>query len=130
MGLYDDIYIDYPLDLAGYIPDLWRSITRTEISAGGFQTKDLDNTLGRYHIDNCGSLFLNKKDNWESNEKPVSSRINHHGYINIYSPICIDDKNHFWLEYKLKYTDGKLVNAEMLHPTKEEINELRLHTGI
>jgi hypothetical protein len=130
MSLYDDISIDYPLDLLSYIPDKWRSIARVEISAGGFQTKDLTKDLAKYHIDNCGYLYLLEKDDWEKNEDPILKKVDHHGYIRVYAPICIDEKNHFWLEYKLKYTDGKLVNAEMLYPTKEQIDELRLHTDV
>jgi hypothetical protein len=129
MGMFNDVYIDYPLPLAGYIPDRWKDIARIEISAGGFQTKDLSKDLSSYYIDNCGYLYLDKSD-WEKDEHDLNLKINYHGYILIYAPICINEEKHFWLEYKLKYTDGKLVEAEMIHPKKEEIDELRLHTGI
>lgn len=129
MGLYDCVYIDYPLHIADYIPEKWRSLARLEIVAGGFQTKDLNKSMESYFIDNCGYLFL-VDNQWEENGPDIHTKINYHGYIYINTKIDIDEEKNFSLEYKLKYTDGKLVEAEMISPKKEEINELGLYSNI
>lgn len=128
MGLYDSVYIEYPLPIAGYIPEQWKSLARLEFTASGFQTKDLERCLDTYFIDNYGNLFLDHS-RWEDQED-IKVKVNHHGYIYVYTVIDISEEKNLFIEYKLKYTDGKLVEAEMTRPKKEEIDEIRLHSSI
>lgn len=126
MGMFDYIDVEYPLDVAWYIPEKWAPVIRQECFAGGFQTKDLDNTLDRYEVNNNGYLFLIENNNFEDNKPIKKTRIDYHGYMNIHTPVQIDDQCEIWLEYRLKFTDGKLVNARMMQPTKEVIDLMKV----
>ena len=126
MGMFDYVYVEYPLDIAWYIPEKWSPIIRQELFASGFQTKDLNNTLDTYEISNNGYIFLVERDDFESNHEPKKTKIDYHGYMGIYMPVEINYECEVFVEYKLKFTDGKLVNARMMQPTKEVIDLMDL----
>lgn len=91
MGMFDSIYSDYRLPKVIIGGKTYPEKT-TE-----FQTKCLENALFSYTLREDGRLFLKEED------------LMYHGYIVMYTSIKVD-KERYWLEYKLKYTDGILVD--------------------
>lgn len=66
-----------------------------------WQTKCLDKSLCYYQITKDGIFELTNKEN------PIDTKF--HGFVQFYT--SIDD---VWLEFKAKFTDGKLVVIEKL----------------
>ena len=134
MGMFDYFKIDYPLPLESYILSELRPFVNAMVDQDEFQSKDMECLMNRYHIDNNGYLYLSSQVNFEDDSDPVVKKIYHHGHIRVYSLVFLDEdpgtKNKFWLEYDLKFTDGRLIQAKMLSPTKEDINELQLHKSL
>jgi|688.fasta_scaffold02087_62 hypothetical protein len=125
MGMFDYFTIDYPLPIESYIPEKYKSFIYSAINEDGFQTKDLECLLYRYHVDNIGRIFCADFPDFESDEEPVYNKIYQHGHVFISTVVHLDDNgNDFWLEYDLKFTDSLLVSAKMIHPKEERINEL------
>lgn len=136
MGMFDNFEIDYPLPIEEWIPVQYRTYAYHTFAADGFQTKDLECLLDYYYIDNSGSLFKNKQPSWFKgpSKDDEYEKIYFHGHINVYNSVSIyseDEKTKgpkLWFEYDLKFTDGLLVCATMLSPTKKDIDEL--HTDL
>ena len=125
MGMFDYFTIDYPLPIESYIPEKYKSFIYSAINEDGFQTKDLECLLYRYHVDNIGRIFCADFPDFESDEEPVYNKIYQHGHVLISTVVHLDGNgNDFWLEYDLKFTDSLLVSAKMIHPKEERINEL------
>jgi len=119
MGMFDTVIIDYDW------PD---EITDTE-----FQTKDLEDMLDTYTINEEGRLVLHKHHHEEvpEEERPYYGKpewdenpiyrimgsinsvfdeyvdMNYHGMLEIHN--FIDGE---WFSYNLKFTDGTLVDIE------------------
>jgi hypothetical protein len=129
---YDEIYLDYPLELPSYIPDKAKATMLIDFAENGFQTKDLTKDLSSYYINNNGKLFLNS-DPFISDKKELT-RIDYHGYMNIYTVVLIGEgkdipmhkKRNIWVSFKLKFTDGWLVNAQCTSPTELDVESLEL----
>ena len=106
MGMYDEVVCQYEL------PD-------QQLKDEVFQTKCLDSLMQRYRISEDGELFVLKiitewvedpDDFLGGHIETLSSwedKINYHGYINIYT-----STDEGWVEYRVKFTDGKLVSIE------------------
>lgn len=130
--MFDYIEIDYPLSIEEWIPVQYRTYAYHTFAADGFQSKDLECLLDHYYIDNNGNLFKNLQSSWfESPSKNDEyKKIYFHGHMHAYTSVWIDyedEKNKgpmLWFEYDLKFTDGLLVRATMLSPTKEDIDGL------
>ena len=121
MGMFDYFTIDYPLPLDSYILSQYRPFINAVIDQDQFQSKDLECCLHKYYIDNNGRLFIDESS-FEDPE-PEMRHITVHAYV----PLSEDDMDlnkRIRLEYDLKFTDSLLVSATMLHPTKEELDEL------
>jgi hypothetical protein len=132
MAMFDYFRVEYPLPLDSYILSEYRPFVQAVVDQDDFQSKDMDCVLARYYIDNCGYIYKSNKIDFEDDSDPVFEKIYYHGHIRIYSLVPLGDEGwdsnkKFWLEYDLKFTDSLLVSARMLHPTKEELHELRLH---
>ena len=109
MGMYDEIKCQYEL------PD---KVVQNEI----FQTKSLDSLQESYRISEDGKLFkVQRVMEWKEDSdhplggclKTLSSwedQVTHHGYINMYTSV---DKK--WYEYKIKFTDGEIVDIAIVH---------------
>lgn len=134
MGMFDYFKIDYPLPLESYILSEFRPYVHAVVDQDEFQSKDMDCTLGRYYIDNKGYIYQSSIVEFEDDSEPVLTKIYYHGHINVYTLVPLNEepgtKKKFWLEYNLKFTDGLLISAKMISPTKEEINELRIHKNV
>ncbi len=135
MGTFDYFKIDYPLPLESYILSEYRPFINAVVNQDEFQSKDLDCCMDRYYIDNAGRIYQANLAKFESNDKDEYNKIYYHGHIRVNTIVSLDEEGwtsnrKFWLEYDLKFTDSLLVSAKMLHPTKEELNELRLYTDL
>jgi hypothetical protein len=143
MGMYDHIYIDYPIPIADYIPSEYRSLMLRTFGEEGFQTKDLDCIMADFHITNSGLLYMDHLSSFEDREQKPKIKQYFHGHMRVYTIVYLDDSNleewHgveirmsgpeykdnvLFVEYDLKFTDGLLVEAVMVSPTKERIYEL------
>lgn len=125
MGMYDDVVCNYPLPGTNEIE---------------FQTKSFENMLFKYTITEDGKLLEETyqldvvpeeerpyygKPEWETNPllrvcgslKRVNikeEQMDFHGWMEIHTI----DRDERFLEYKLKFTDGQLV--EVVNLTKEK----------
>lgn len=123
--MFDYFTTDYPLPISSYVPDRYKPYIYRAINEDEFQTKDLECLMYRYYVDNIGRIFCAKIPLFESDQEPEYQKVYQHGHIRIYTMVYLhNDINQFWLEYDLKFTDSLLVQATMVHPTEEEINEL------
>ena len=102
MGMFDEIKVDYILPEHNNITP--------EIGAV-YQTKDLDCLLDKYVLTDEGVLVRSYWDKTTQTLMPFGSNeemaVFYHGCINIYNNTDRDG----WIEYKLKFTDGKLVEV-------------------
>jgi len=128
MGMYDEIYVKQDLPLPDEIRSLkdWRNYC--------FQTKDLDNCLSEYIINEYSQLVeatterefipytkeeLKKNKPWqiwkEVKEGAKTYRdTNYHGLIKFYVYDYIDDDTDFWADFQAAFTHGKLEKIELL----------------
>lgn len=128
MGLYDTIFIEYPLPIPEYIPSKFRSFIHSTISQDGFQTKDLDQTLDDYFISNDGRFYSCNYLNFDSPEISNYEPMYMHGHIKVHTIVRLDEEsiyitptNSFRLEYDLKFTDSLLISSTLLSPTIEDM---------
>ena len=70
-----------------------------------WQTKSLDRSLKDFQITENGIIDISDKEN------PID--IEFHGFVQFYTSI-----DNFWLEFKAKFTDGKLVVIEKIAISK------------
>lgn len=130
MGMYDNFTIEYPLPIEHWVPDKYRSIAYQCFGSDGFQSKDMECLLHYYFISNDGRIFIDKPSSFESDIPYERKQIYFHGHIKVYDLVFLDEDNQeqdrprLWFEYDLKFTDGLLVSAIMISPTKEDIDEL------
>jgi hypothetical protein len=134
MGMFDYIVCEYPL------PD------GADPSKFEFQSKDLDCALDTYTISKDGKLIHDQNFDASPNEEAMDTttkkltEIPYHGYLRFYGgnisglgPQGYITKNNeppISREYRAKFTDGRVVNIELVsnktglenckHITKEE----------
>lgn len=136
MGLFDSIECNYPLPLPLEVVDILPDIYEVE-----FQTKDLENLMDLYVLNEDGYLSYRKREyKWKDDNSSflkgymevVSEEIvpeNFHGVLNFYcyetlrdgeiyiesgdpeSPVHGTDIS---IDYLAKFTNGKLTNIEIL----------------
>jgi len=130
MGLFDTIFIEYPLPIPEYIPSKIKSFIHSTISQDGFQTKDLDQTLDDYFVSNDGRFYSCNYLNFDSPDISSYEPVYIHGHIEVHTVVRLDEEsiyltpsNSFRLEYDLKFTDSLLVSATLLSPTIEDIKK-------
>lgn len=122
--MFDSIRCDYPLPLPLEVVDILPDIYEQE-----FQTKDFENLLEGYILNEDGELLrIQKEYEWKDddeaflkgymevvNEEIVPS--NFHGIVNFYCYERIEENNKakdISIDYLAKFTDGKLQNIEVL----------------
>jgi hypothetical protein len=130
MGMYDEIYVKQDLPLPEEIKNLfdWKNYR--------FQTKDLDNCLGEYIINEYNELVevitereyipYTEKEKKELKPKPWSiwkeviekektyKNINYHGIIKFYTFDSLNEDNNFWVDFQAYFVYGKLDKIELL----------------
>jgi hypothetical protein len=135
MGMYDEIYVKQDLPLPEEIATLkdWKTYR--------FQTKDLDNCLSEYIINEYRELVeivtereyiaYTEEERKKLKIKPWNlwkevkegaityNNMNYHGVVNFYTYDSIDDDTDFWVDFKAIFSHGKLENIEFLEFKKE-----------
>jgi hypothetical protein len=94
MGLFDDIYCEYPL------PSFIVEGRKVMLRNNTWQTKSLENLLNHYLITADGRLVLDDED------------MEYHGFIKCYDIYQVK-KNRYWIEYTIKFTNGYVVEARV-----------------
>ena len=136
MGMFDEILVKQDLPLPEEIKDKfdWKNHS--------FQTKDLDNYLGHYIINEYRdlveviverdyipyteeekkSLKLNPWNLWkEVKEGPTSYKnTNYHGAITFYAYENFDEETDFWVDFKAYFVYGKLDKIELVEYNKQK----------
>jgi hypothetical protein len=126
MGMYDSIRCDYPLPLPLEVIDIMPDACDSE-----FQTKDFDNVLDLYILNENGDLLCRKREyEWKDDDSAflkgymevVKEEIvpyNYHGVVNFYCYETVRNKDgnkatDISIDYLAKFTNGKLENIEIL----------------
>jgi len=134
MGMFDSIECNYPLPLPLEVVDIMPDIYDQE-----FQTKDLENLLDLYYLNEDGILYWRKrKYQWKDDDEAflkgymevIEEEIvpsNFHGILNFYcyetvyengqTVTFVDKKTKakdICIDYLAKFTDGKLDFIEVL----------------
>ena len=145
MGMYDTIVCEYPLPM----PDDPKGYTGSD----DFQTKDFDQSLATYTIDENGQLFIHRfEGEWEPGNKDSDSFIGKLGYfkttktwqeqLNTTTTIVFYDYIHsentdydYLIEYEAVFVVGKMTSVKLTEFTathnaerkkKDEEYEIRL----
>ena len=106
MGMFDYIDINYDLPLPKNATDEHIVFIKNAIAADNFQTKDFECMLDVYYLDREGFVYQKNGDKYE--EHYVHQHVRCYTYIAIPSEDC-----RYWLEYDLKFTDGKIQQSSV-----------------
>ena len=106
MGMFDYVDVNYDLPLPDNATDEHIVFIKNAIAADNFQTKDFECMLDVYYIDREGFMYLKNGDEYE--ECYVLQHFRCYTYIRIPS-----EDSRYWLEYDIKFTDGKLKQADV-----------------
>jgi hypothetical protein len=127
MGMFDSIQCNYPLPLPLEVVDIFPDVYDQE-----FQTKDLENLLDLYYLNEDGILYWRKrKYEWKDDDSAflkgymeVSEEeivpTDFHGILNFYCYETIhenessDKAKDISIDYVAKFTNGKIENIEIL----------------
>jgi len=127
MGMYDSIECNHPLPLPLEVIDVLPDIYDNE-----FQTKDLENLLDLYYLNEDGILYWRKrKYEWKDDDDSflkgymdvVEEEViphDFHGILNFYCYETVyssEDKDSgldVSIDYLAKFTNGKIENIEIL----------------
>jgi hypothetical protein len=127
MGMFDSIQCNYPLPLPLEVIDIMSDPYDQE-----FQTKDLENLLDLYYLNNDGVLYWHKKKyEWKDDDSSflkgymdvVEEEIvptDFHGVLNFYCYETVEEDmennkaKDVTIDYLAKFTNGKLENIEIL----------------
>ena len=131
--MFDSISCDYPLPLPLEVVDIMPDVYDIE-----FQTKDLDNLLDLYILNEDGNLLHRQRQYvWKDDDdaflkgymeitKEEIVPYNYHGVVNLYCYETIREEEggkkatDISIDYLAKFTNGKLENIEIL---SYEIND-------
>ncbi len=133
MGMFDDIVCKYPLPL----PEDSKGYTNNR-----YQTKDFDNALDLYEIREDGTLWL-RYDEYEyidgdPNGKSLLEKLPYRksvkswwqqilpskDTIRLYAyDTDTNDKYDYWIEYDIKFSGGKVIEAKLLEFTATDNSE-------
>lgn len=152
MGMYDYVELECDLPIPNYIPQAMASIIKRSFDENIFQTKDLECVLDSYRVSSDGRLYLTPGSWFDKEPIAPEELIDYHGIISIDMVVYLDDsnlmdtgeylgvgangylsritgpkikRNWIFVTYKLKFTDGYLVDISMISPTEKELSELQ-----
>jgi len=134
MGLFDRIIVKYPLPLplevVDYLPDIYDK---------EFQTKDLENLLIDYILEEDGKLYeVRVEREWVDDDdsflkgyfKAVKEEIlpsNYYGIVNFYAYERLHQGTNkgmdVSIDYLAKFNDGQLVNLELFNYRIEDSSD-------
>jgi len=106
MGMFDDIIVP-----KSYLKGLLTKDQENLIKNNNYQTKSLENFLGRYKVYRQ-KLFIKKDKEWVKDT--------YTGKINFYTSFSDKDENTWWSEYEFIFRNGIIDKKELL---KFEIQE-------
>jgi hypothetical protein len=127
MGMFDSIRCDYPLPLPLEVIDIIPDVYDNE-----FQTKDFENTLELYILNEDGDLLYRKRQyRWVDDDsaflkgymdvtKEEIVPYDFHGVVNFYCYETVRDEQDgkkatdILIDYLAKFTNGKLENIQIL----------------
>lgn len=127
MGMFDSIECNYPLPLPLEVVDILPDVYDQE-----FQTKDLENLLDLYYLNEDGRLYWRKrKYEWKDDDSSflkgymdvVEEEVipqDFHGILNFYCYETVYASESttagidVTIDYLVKFTNGKLENIEVL----------------
>lgn len=127
MGMFDSIECNYPLPLPLEVIDVMPDPYDQE-----FQTKDLENLLDLYYLNEDGVLYWRKrKYEWKDDDSAflkgymdvIEEEVvptDFHGVLNFYCYETVDEDiennkaKDITIDYLVKFTNGKLENIEIL----------------
>ena len=125
--MFDSIQCNYPLPLPLEVVDIFPDVYNEE-----FQTKDLENLLDLYYLNEDGTLCWRKrKYEWKDDDSAFLKGymevieeeiipIDFHGILNFYCYETIyedgspDKAKDISIDYLAKFTNGKIENIEIL----------------
>jgi len=143
MGMYDELTVKKSLPLPKEIKKLknWKEFV--------FQTKDLNNCLSEYFINERGFLYevvvereyieFTKEERKSQDIKPwqlwkdvieksrTNKKLDYHGKILFYTFEELDDNTDFWLEFVAYFIYGKLDKIELVKFETETGRKERLN---
>jgi hypothetical protein len=151
MGMYDYVEIECELPIPDYIPKSIIPIITRSFEENIFQTKELDCVLNNYRVSNDNRLYRSTTS-WDTGDViDQEELIDYHGIIEADMVVYLDDsnlldtgeylgvgangyltritgpnikRNWIYITYKLKFTDGYLVDISMISPTENELSKL------
>jgi hypothetical protein len=127
MGMFDSVQCNYPLPLPLDVVDIYPDLYEKE-----FQTKDLENLLDHYILNEDGELLWIKKEyEWKDDDshflkgymevtKEEIVPSNFHGILNFYCYETVEEDvenntaKDVSIDYLAKFTNGKIENIEIL----------------
>ena len=144
MGMFDDIIVPKSY-LKGLLTKNQEKLLKTSSRYGGsvrgveFQTKCLENALGKYKIYKQ-KLFLNDKSLWNCEppdteqrnestskkypyEKGRWDKVSYNGGVNFYTSLHDKDENIWWVEFKFIFVNGVIDKKELVKFEIEETAE-------
>jgi hypothetical protein len=127
MGMFDSIQCNHPLPLPLEVVDIMPDLYDQE-----FQTKDLENLLDLYYLNEDGTLnWRKRKYEWKDDDSAFLKGymevieeeivpIDFHGILNFYCYETVhedessDKAKDISIDYIAKFTNGKIENIEIL----------------
>jgi hypothetical protein len=141
MGMFDNITVTDQLPFSQEMIDLG-----LDKNVRTFQTKDLENSLSEYYIQN-GELFEKdyKNEKWIKGDPKAKSfidrfgymestdeflkKVDFHGIIYFYdNQYDVEDKWDCWVEFKAVFTNSKLDRIELFKFEKTDSEERKLRS--
>lgn len=142
MGMFDNIKCKFPLPLThSLLKD-----DKREWSEISFQTKNLENSLSSYYIDEQGFLFEEivetegvlyteeelqtiKPQPWTIYKEIIETnrytkQINHHGIISFYDVLSYSKEHDLWVNFKAYLIYGKVDKIELVEARLDKSLEL------
>lgn len=137
MGMFDYVKCQYPLPEVKELNDWDIDIQKIE-----YQTKDMNNALNHYFINENGELwYKDQKYKWvESDDSFLKGHLelqssedkpaNYHGILNFYCYEDIGEKDgKFYVytsEYKAKFSDNVLVDLVVIETSIKDVTENKI----
>lgn len=139
MGLFDTIECEYALPLPEFTDDQRKDFSlalgggEIDLKTVEWQTKDLDNMLDHYTIEDDGQVYVRASQWYESEDSPNGvkpelsegiEKVERTAEVHLYNIFFGEEYDH-WLDYKVTLWKGEVKEAE-LYEYKCEGNEERI----
>ena len=133
MGLFDTIYCEYPLPLPEFTEEEIKDIHAGDPDEKGWedwkdvewQTKDMENCLDVYNIEDDGQIYVRGTDWFETEKGEVKTeegsleKFEKTAEINFYQMFTGKEYDH-WVEFKATVWKGEVKEIELVEYKKED----------